>query len=134
MSKIANATEAWDKARTKLREAERIDPTTAPGAMVHSAYYAMHHAARAVLLAVAGTAAVRHDKVIQEFGLLAVKQDDAELKDAGRAINRMMTNRNIWDYEAANPTEQQAKDAASVARSFLAVCAAKFHLQAPDAS
>jgi len=132
MSQIANAAEAWDKARTKLREAERIDPTAAPGALVHSAYYAMHHAARAVLLGVAGTAPVRHDKVIQEFGLLAVKQDDAELKDAGRAINRMLTNRNIWDYEAANPTEQQAKDAISVARSFLTVCAAKFGLSVPE--
>ena len=30
MSKIANAAEAWDKARTKLREAERIDPAAAP--------------------------------------------------------------------------------------------------------
>lgn len=61
--------------------------------LVHSAYYAMHH--------------------------------------ADRAINTMMDDRNLWDYEADDPPPQEARDAVSVARVFLETCAAKFGFPAP---
>lgn len=51
MTRITNAADAWDKAAGKLEEAEKADPAATPGAVVHCAYYAMHHGARAVLLA-----------------------------------------------------------------------------------
>ena len=125
MTRIANAGVAWEKACCKLLEAERIDPVGAPGAVVHSAYYAMHHAARAVLWEATGKAAVRHGQVVQDFGLLAVNRADAEMKLAGRALNKMLDDRNLWDYEADNPSEDQARDAARVAREFLSVCVVK---------
>lgn len=126
MSKIATAAESWCKAQSMFREAEAIDPAGAPGAVVHTSYYAMHHAARAVLMAVNDVAPIRHDKVIQEFGRLAFIRNDAELKLAGRAINEMMDKRNIWDYEAGGATAAQAREALETAVSFLNVVAEKF--------
>jgi len=91
----------------------------------------MHHAARAVLWQATGKAAVRHGQVVQDFGLLAVNRDDADLKQAGRALNKMLDARQLWDYEADDPSETEARDAVADARKFLSTCAVKFQLSFP---
>ncbi|WP_428535613.1 HEPN domain-containing protein [Rhodopila sp.] len=56
---------SWQKAEAHLGEAIAQDVDTSPMAVIHSSYYAMFHAARAVLFEATGSAAKRHDAVIQ---------------------------------------------------------------------
>lgn len=71
---------AWAKARLHLDEAAAMDPARTPAAAVHSAYYAMHHAARAVLLRRDGERApTNHGAVIGRFGQLAKKRSPRTL-------------------------------------------------------
>jgi uncharacterized protein (UPF0332 family) len=58
-------------------------------AIIHSSYYAMFHAARAVLFEATGNAPKRHDGVIQQFGLLVRDLDDA-LRVAGKAFTNSL--------------------------------------------
>lgn len=131
MTKITNAVDAWSKAAGKLGEAEKADPAATPGAVVHCAYYAMHHGARAVLLAENGFAPSDHGAVVRKFGLLAKERDDQELKVAGRVINKMMEDRRVADYECENPGEAEARDASGKARVFLETCATTFGFSLP---
>ena len=66
-------------------------------AIIHSSYYAMFHAARAVLFQVTDQAPKTHDQTIQQFGLLVRDLDDA-LRAAGKAFNEVKDERNEADY------------------------------------
>ena len=70
-------------------------------AIIHSSYYAMFHAAPAVLFQVAGQAPKTHDQTIQQFGLLVRDLDDS-LRAAGKAFNEVKDERNEADYDAAD--------------------------------
>jgi uncharacterized protein (UPF0332 family) len=63
-----------------------------PMAIIHSSYYAMFHASRAVLFQVTGEAPKTHDQTIQQFGLLVRDLDDA-LRAAGKAFNEVKDER-----------------------------------------
>ncbi len=94
-------------------------------AVIHSSYYAMFHAARAVLFNAAGGAPKRHDSVIQQFGLLARDLDEA-MRAAGRAFNAAKDDRNAADYdEAALSSPEDARESLRSARDFLTVCQAR---------
>ena len=56
------AKSSFEKALSKLREAENIDAKIAPGAVVHSSYYAMFHAAVAYIYWKTGAAPTKHDQ------------------------------------------------------------------------
>jgi HEPN domain len=75
-----------------LREAIAQDAYASPMAIIHSSYYAMFHAARAVLFQVTGRAPKRHDWVIQQSGLL-VRGFDNALRDGGKAFNEIKDER-----------------------------------------
>jgi len=114
-----HAAAPWRKAAAHLREAVAQDAEASPMAVIHSSYYAMFHAARAVLFQVAGDAPKRHDTVIQRFGLLARDLDEA-MRAAGRAFNAAKDNRNAADYdEAALSSPDDARDSLVAARAFL---------------
>ena len=89
-------------------------------AVIHSSYYAMFHAARAVLFQAVGSAPKRHDGVIQQFGLLVRDQDDT-LRTAGKAFND----------ETILPSPDEAREALQAANSFLAICGARYGLSPP---
>ena len=101
-----------------------------PIAVIHSCYYAMFHAARAVLFQAVGEAPKRHDRTIQQFGLLVRTLDDA-LRTAGRAFNEMKDKRTDADYdETITPSPDEARDALRAASDFLAVCVARYGFRA----
>jgi uncharacterized protein (UPF0332 family) len=60
-----------------LTEAAVQNAEASPMAVIHSSYYAMFHAARAVLFKATGNAPKRHDGAIQQFGLLVRDLDNA---------------------------------------------------------
>ena len=106
-----------------------------PGSAVHKAYYAMHHAARAVLLA--GTARkLRRNtaRLSVVFCQLAKNEPvgSALLMQAGRDINRVYKERNNADYDvAAVTTYDGAVECLDKARRFLTTCSSHFGFSAP---
>jgi uncharacterized protein (UPF0332 family) len=95
-------------------------------AVIHSSYYAMFHAARAVLFKATGSAPKRHDGVIQRFGLL-VRDLDQALRTASRAFNEVKDERTTADYdETIVPEPEEAREALQAAVQFLTVCGAHY--------
>jgi uncharacterized protein (UPF0332 family) len=126
---------AWAKATLHLAEAGEMDLARTPAAAVHSAYYAMHHAARAVLLRqVPDNAPSRHGAVIGRFGQIAknARPESATLLQAGRDINRMYEERTEADYDVGEATDEAtARHCLETARTFMAVCAQHFGFSLP---
>jgi uncharacterized protein (UPF0332 family) len=117
---------SWLKAEVHLREAIAQDAEASPMAIAHSSYYAMFHAVRAVLFQATGTAPKRHDRTIQQFGLLVQSLDDS-LRAAGKAFNEAKDERNDADYnEAIMPSPNDARDALKAAAHFLDACRKHF--------
>src|SRR6202012_4800606 len=82
-----------------LREAEAVTADIMPRMATHAAYYAMFHAARAVLVQVDGLGApTKHHAVVGRFGQLAKLANDAQLMAAGRLINGAQNDRLRSDY------------------------------------
>jgi uncharacterized protein (UPF0332 family) len=89
----------------------------------------MFHAARALLFQDTGTAPMRHDRVIQQFGLLVRDLDDA-LRAAGKAFNEAKDERTDADYdETIVPSPDEARAAMRAAADFLAVCGRHYRLR-----
>jgi uncharacterized protein (UPF0332 family) len=125
------AAHSWRKAKAHLAELEGQDPNRAPMAAIHSAYYAMFHAARAALFKATGSAPRKHGSVISAFGRL-VRDGDSALRRCGRLLNAMKDGRTEADYnEDFDPAVTDAVEAAKLARDFLATCSSRFGLD-PD--
>jgi uncharacterized protein (UPF0332 family) len=120
---------SWRKAEAHLLEALAQDADASPMAVIHSSYYAMFHAARAVLCQTAGRAPKRHDAVIQQFGLL-VRDSNDTLRSAGKAFNAVKDERTAADYdETITPSPEDAKQAQETANNFLAICGTLYGLR-----
>lgn len=135
-SEALHAEVSWRKAVAHLNEAAAQDADASPMAVIRSSYYAMFHAARAVLFKATGDAPKRHDRVIQQFGLRARDLDEA-MRAAGRAFNAAKDVRNAADYdEAVLSSPEDARESLRSARDFLAVCDARhgFSVTLPRAS
>lgn len=116
-----------------MREPLAQDADASPMAVIHSSYYAMFPAARAVLFQATGDAPRRHDRAIQQFGLLVRNLDDA-LRAAGKALNEAKDERTAADYdEAFVPSPEDARDVLRAAGDFVAACGARygFHRSSP---
>jgi uncharacterized protein (UPF0332 family) len=124
--------QAWGLALRHLTEGESMDLHRTPGAAVHAAYYAMHHAARAVLLRCDGeNAATKHGAVINRFGQIAKERAslDARLPVAGHNLNIAYDQRIDIDYNPrVQPTAAEAEKCLKNARASLAICAEHFGL------
>jgi uncharacterized protein (UPF0332 family) len=127
--------QTWQMAVDFLLEAENGSPDATPRMVTHAAYYAMYHAARAVLIQVDGLRApTKHSAVVGRFGLLAKQADNADLMAAGRLINEMQEERMLSDYAAGRrPSATDAAAAVTDARRFLEACASHFGFQLPKA-
>jgi uncharacterized protein (UPF0332 family) len=116
--RLDRAIQEFHKAETLLREARTLAANgSTPHACVHSAYYAMHHCARAVLFKSGGVGKARdvpasHEHVIEHFGKLLVGAADAA-DNLGRILNRARGERVRSDYDLDDEiTAEQAKEAA----------------------
>ncbi len=119
------ALQAWSTAEYHFALA-LMQPEDAAGVTVHQAYYAMFHAARAVLLRATGSAPKKHSSVIAQFGLLVRNRPEA-LKRAARDLNKLEDSRIIADYaQVRRLSTAEAYDALSKAQECLELCAAEF--------
>jgi uncharacterized protein (UPF0332 family) len=115
--------QAWEIAVDFLLEAERFPVATVPRMTMHAAYYAMFHAARAVLLRLEGlTAPSKHNVVIGRFGYHAKQANDPAMMAAGRTLNAAQKGRLESDYEGPRPSTADAETAVTGARAFLETC------------
>jgi uncharacterized protein (UPF0332 family) len=122
---ISKAERALEEARLLLRG----DKTE--GACSR-AYYAMHDAAHAALFATGNEtqdAIIKtHRRLIAEFGKKIVLggQIDAAL---GRALNRVQDIRLLADYDAEQPSREDAQWAVDQAEAFVAAIQTRFQLK-----
>ena len=94
-------------------------------AVIHSSYYAMFHAARAVLFQAAGRAPKRHDSVIQQFGRLVSGRNDT-LRSARNAFNERRGS------ACANPAQNVATPSPHPTATAGQLCRDTLRQQRPD--
>ncbi|MCB1488534.1 MAG: hypothetical protein KDJ88_13905 [Bauldia sp.] len=128
----ALAQQEFDKSVLHLEEAESLSGWgKTPNACAHSAYYAMHHCAAAAILAAGGVGKRKdvpksHEHVIEHFGKLT-ESEPGFLGDAGRALSRARTDRDVADYQLERSVSSADAAATTIeARKFVDACAAKW--------
>jgi uncharacterized protein (UPF0332 family) len=134
MNDPETAADTWQMALDFLNEAEAGSPVATPRMVLHAAYYAMYHAARAVLIQVHGRQApLKHGVVVGWFGGLAKQAGHADLMSAGRLINDMKEERLLSDYGTGRrPPPADAEAAVRDARQFVETCASHYAFPAPE--
>ncbi len=125
----------FEKAMIHLIEAERIATWgDAPNACVHSAYYAMHHCAAAVILATGGVGKrldvpQSHEHVIQHYGN-AVASEPGYLGESGKVLSRARTDRMVADYDLVRGVANtEATLTVKEARLFVNACKVRWAFQ-----
>ena len=92
--------QVWAAALEFLAEAKQSSATATPRMVMHAAYYAMFHGARAVLLKLDGLLApTKHNAVVSRFGYHAKQTGAVALLSAGRTLNKMQQQRLRSDYD-----------------------------------
>jgi uncharacterized protein (UPF0332 family) len=110
------------KARRMLLQAQNLDAQEAPESVVHLCYYAMFHAATAVLLRHRATVALTHTGLVGTFGRLA-KDLGESARQYGRALNRAADIRLRADYGIAyDDLAESALTLRDEAQAFVAFC------------
>jgi len=98
-----------------------MSPEELPEPMIHASYYAMLHAATAVLLSSTGSAPKTHSSTIGQFSQL-VRHDDLGKKLA-REFNLAERLRLTADYDdRIRPTVEEAVGLRRTAIEFIAYC------------
>ena len=112
------------KAVRLLHSVNKRAASDEPEAVVSTAYYAMHHAACAVLLHRGKTLPKTHSSLIGLFGLI-VRDLGPESREAGAALHNAFETRSTGDYSAAvRLNRADAIAARDAAQSFVAYCRA----------
>jgi uncharacterized protein (UPF0332 family) len=116
-----HAANRWAKAELSLLQANRMSPEELPEPTIHAAYYAMLHAATAVLLDRTGSAPKTHSSTIGQFSQL-VRDDDLG-KSLAREFNLAERVRLTADYnDRIRPTVEEAAELRKTAIEFVAYC------------
>ncbi|MBV8407552.1 MAG: HEPN domain-containing protein [Alphaproteobacteria bacterium] len=115
------ATRRLGRAQRFLDQADRYSPALAPEAVIHLSYYAMLHAAAAVLIDRAGRAPKTHGAIVGQFANLT-RNEGEQARPLSRSFNRAQDLRVASDYGDDNPTESEAFEAHEAARAFLHYC------------
>jgi uncharacterized protein (UPF0332 family) len=106
------------KAEKKLEVAEKLSKSGDYEDAVSRAYYAVFHAAQALLLT-EGERAESHKGVVTLFGLLFVKTGKFS-KDMGKYLANLKDDRESGDYEIFSYIDEEtAKTAIAEAKKFL---------------
>lgn len=125
MSTLPEARLSWQKALRKLEEARRTPVDTFPGIVVTSSYFAMRHAAVAVLLQEEGRAPSAESAIIARFGTVVGDEGRAH----GAAFNRVFDLRTVEDYDPVeSPSTSDATAARDDAQKFLKFCSERLGL------
>ena len=109
------------KAELSLEQANRMSPEDLPEPTIHAAYYAMLHAASAVLLDRTGSAPKTHSSTIGQFSQLI--RGDEHGQRLARQFNLAERLRLTADYDdRTRPTVEEAAEVRKIAGEFVAYC------------
>jgi uncharacterized protein (UPF0332 family) len=118
----ADHSEHLTKARRLLRQAQALSTNDAPESVVHLSYYAMFHAATAVLLRHHNRSAVTHMGLIGAFGRFARDRGETA-RQHGRALNRAEDLRLQADYGVSyHDLSEAAENLRNEASAFINFC------------
>jgi uncharacterized protein (UPF0332 family) len=110
------------KALRLLQSVERRAESDQPETVVSTAYYAMFHAACAVVLQHQHRLPKTHSSLIGQFGLL-VRDRGAEDREFGSMLHEAFNLRFVGDYSIEEEIGRtNATDARDHARAFIAYC------------
>ncbi len=110
------------KAGRLLQQAQAVDANDAPESIVHLSYYAMFHAATAVLIKHRDESSRTHVGLIGAFGRF-VKDRGETARGHGRALNRAEDLRLQADYGVSyNDLSESAENILNDARVFIDYC------------
>jgi len=116
------AEERLTKAERFLSQAMGPSPEAAPEAVIHLTYYAMLHAAAAVVVERQGRTPKTHGGIIGNFAQLTKNKDD-NARSFSRAFNRAEDIRLMSDYAYDTaPDATDASEARDTAIAFVAYC------------
>ncbi|HYG87076.1 MAG TPA: HEPN domain-containing protein [Azospirillum sp.] len=93
----------------QLAEARTYDPAKSPRGIAHATYYAMFHAARALLLKTRGTVSSRHGSVHSAFEAL-VAAEPATIAKYAQALRAAYQTRLQTDYIGDVPSLETAEE------------------------
>lgn len=135
--------EAFIKACEHLSEAEIIANSNVPRSSVHAAYYAVYHAATAILLTKRGdptltTMPSNHAEIRHHFSafvqrLAIEKPAEADgLREAGAILLERYAARQEGDYGAAPFSGDEGKQSVARARRFFEIASKLFGLSRAD--
>jgi uncharacterized protein (UPF0332 family) len=116
------AEERLTKAERFLSQAMGLSARAAPEAIIHLTYYAMLHAAAAVVVERLGRTPKTHGGIIGQFAQLT-RAEGENARSFGRALNRAEDIRLMADY--AYDTAPEAADASAARKAavpFVAYC------------
>jgi uncharacterized protein (UPF0332 family) len=119
---MSDAADSMAVARRFATLARKNDPADYE-LVIHTAYYSMHHAARATRLAANGSAPTNHGRVAAAFATLARQRHAASGPQFSRALRVAYDLRIIADYGRAQ--RELTEDAAELLRQlddFLGFC------------
>lgn len=129
---LQHAHDAMAKAERFAALSEQTQDASFEG-VIHGAYYAMLHAARAALIAIQGTASTNHGRVVASFGRMVERRKlGAEACGLARVFADAYELRADADYSNKDLTEQGQTLRAQM-RPFLALCAGLIEQRAAGA-
>jgi uncharacterized protein (UPF0332 family) len=115
------AASRFAKAEGFLAQLRSVSSADAPAGAIHLAYYAMLHAASAVLLDQLGEAPKTHAGTIGRFSQVVMTSDEG--KRFGRALGKVEQLRMVSDYDDVSvPTAAEAEVTRTTAIAFVAYC------------
>ena len=125
------AAQAFAKALRLLDDADGVGPDKAPSVVIHTACYAMYHAARACLLVHNPDVTTRHERLASALRRTSESPGVAEAALLPRRAYRLRISA---DYDAAfQPDPALASRVLDGARRFIDLCRTEFGL-GPDAA
>jgi uncharacterized protein (UPF0332 family) len=115
------AARRFAKAERFLEQAGKLLPQEVPESTIHTSYYAMLHAAAALVIERTGHAPKSHGAVIGQFSQQVSSTDEGRV--FGRALNRANTRRFVADYDDETiPSAASAAELRDLASQFVAYC------------
>ena len=110
------------RAHVFLRQALGHDAATEAESAIDAGYYAMFHAASAVVIAKTGSAPKTHSGVVGQFGAIASRLGMPE-RQAGKAINRALDDRLVSHYDPdPDDLSRRAERIKAEVSDFVSIC------------
>ncbi|HJQ60275.1 MAG TPA: HEPN domain-containing protein [Vineibacter sp.] len=111
-------------ARRLLRELEDLDPGKVPTATIHAAYYAMFHAATAIVLDGGGRRVRTHSGLIAKLAA-TLRQNHPDRQELVARLGRAFDARMLADYDDGGPdVVGRARYLKADAPAYIAACEA----------